>query len=562
MKTKRTRVRKHSATSIGIVLTLGTAGMFFSSTASAETATSSKLSAIEALASPPEPDSGLEQVTSVSQLTDVRPTDWAFQALQSLVERYGCIAGYPDKTFRGNRALTRYEFAAGLNACLASFAARSVRVNQLIAASTADLVKKEDLATLQKLREQFALELATIRGRVDALEARTATLEKQQFSTTTKLGVELVSYLADAFGQNASAVNNVNLGYRLRLDFDTSFSGSDRLRVRLQSTNLRRLNTATAFPTGLAGQTDESRFLATSVSQNGEITLNRLQYRFPVGDRLTVYLDANTIDPTIVTDPITPFNDQVLGSPSNFAQINPIFFPVGNRAGIAANFKVSPAISFDFGYYGEDSTVGGPNFPDSKSGIFNGGHSAWGQLVYGSGALKFGLMYINTYSVVNGVDTLAGSNAAKVIGAGPVQGNSYGFQFDYRISPRFEIGGWVGYTAARTLGNGTKGDATVLNYAVNLAFPDLGKRGNLGGIVFGMQPKLTGTSNDALAQAIGLPAGQRSDRDTGYHIEAFYRHQITDNLSVTPGVIWLTAPNHDARNPDVVIGVIRTTFVF
>jgi hypothetical protein len=39
------------------------------------------------------------QVTSVSQLSDVQPTDWAFQALQSLVERYGCIAGYPDGTF-------------------------------------------------------------------------------------------------------------------------------------------------------------------------------------------------------------------------------------------------------------------------------------------------------------------------------------------------------------------------------------------------------------------------------------------------------------------------------
>ncbi|HEY9909821.1 MAG TPA: S-layer homology domain-containing protein, partial [Thermosynechococcaceae cyanobacterium] len=42
---------------------------------------------------------GMEQVTSISQLTDVKPTDWAFQALQPLVERYGCLAGYPDKTF-------------------------------------------------------------------------------------------------------------------------------------------------------------------------------------------------------------------------------------------------------------------------------------------------------------------------------------------------------------------------------------------------------------------------------------------------------------------------------
>ncbi|MFO0051232.1 MAG: iron uptake porin, partial [Pseudanabaena sp.] len=59
--------------------------------------------------------SDLAQVTSVSQLTDVRPNDWAFTALQSLVERYGVIAGYPDSTYRGKQALTRYEFAAGLN---------------------------------------------------------------------------------------------------------------------------------------------------------------------------------------------------------------------------------------------------------------------------------------------------------------------------------------------------------------------------------------------------------------------------------------------------------------
>jgi uncharacterized protein with NRDE domain len=57
-----------------------------------------------------------QNVTSVSQLSDVKPTDWAFTALQSLVERYGCIAGYPDSTFRGRQATSRYEFAAGLNA--------------------------------------------------------------------------------------------------------------------------------------------------------------------------------------------------------------------------------------------------------------------------------------------------------------------------------------------------------------------------------------------------------------------------------------------------------------
>ena len=121
----------------------------------------------------------LAQVTNVSELSDVQPGEWAFTALQRLVEEYGCLEGYPDRSYRGNRALTRYEFAAGLNACLE-------RVNELITEAATD-IKKEDLEILQKLQEQFATELTTLRSRVDSVEDRTATLEKQQISTNTKL---------------------------------------------------------------------------------------------------------------------------------------------------------------------------------------------------------------------------------------------------------------------------------------------------------------------------------------------------------------------------------------
>ena len=62
--------------------------------------------------------SSQEQVTSVTQLSDVKPGDWAYQALSSLVEKYGCVAGYANGTFGGGKAMTRYEAAALLNACL------------------------------------------------------------------------------------------------------------------------------------------------------------------------------------------------------------------------------------------------------------------------------------------------------------------------------------------------------------------------------------------------------------------------------------------------------------
>ncbi len=146
-------------------------------------------------------------VSSVSQLSDVRPTDWAFTALQSLVERYGCIAGYPDRTFRGKQATSRYEFAAGLNACLD-------KINEIISAGLADKVSKEDLATLQKLQEEFAAELVTLRGRVDALDAKTAKLEAQQFSTTTKL------YGQAIFGLQGRLNNTSNSPYADRKSRD------------------------------------------------------------------------------------------------------------------------------------------------------------------------------------------------------------------------------------------------------------------------------------------------------------------------------------------------------
>ena len=124
------------------------------------------------------------------------------------------------------------------------------------------------------------------------------------------------------------------------------------------------------------------------------------------------------------------------------------------------------------------------------------------------------------------------------------------------------FGGSIGHIAARTLGNGTKGDASLWDYRFNLVFFDVGKKGNLAGLIFGMEPRLTGTSNAALAQAIGLPPGQRSDRNVGFHIEALYTYVLGDNITITPAIVWLTAPNHDERNPDAVLGIIRTSFSF
>ena len=57
-----------------------------------------------------------------------------------------CLSGYPDETFQGDRPLTRYEFAAGLNACLEQID-RQIRARNSIAT-------QEDFeTTLQRQRE-------------------------------------------------------------------------------------------------------------------------------------------------------------------------------------------------------------------------------------------------------------------------------------------------------------------------------------------------------------------------------------------------------------------------
>ncbi len=130
-----------------------------------------------------------DQVTSIGQFSDLRPEDWAYQALQKLVEQYGCVAGYPDGTFRGTRAISRYEAAALLNACL-------------------DRIT-ETTDQLKKLLLEFEKELAVLRGRVDGLEAKVGELEAMQFSTTTRLMGVTAMYLNTASGPNKAVSSAV-----------------------------------------------------------------------------------------------------------------------------------------------------------------------------------------------------------------------------------------------------------------------------------------------------------------------------------------------------------------
>ncbi len=496
--------------------------------------------------------SSMGQVTSITQLSDVQPTDWAYQALQSLVERYGCIAGYPDGTYKGQRALTRFEFAAGMNACLD-------RISELIAASTADLATKEDLATLQRLQEEFAAELAALRGRVDVLDTRVSELEANQFSTTTKLSGETIFGVAGAFGgglsddDNSSLQENNNIlaSGRVRLLFDTSFSGNDLLRARLSAGNFSRFNT-----TDLQGNTvlgSDGR-LGFDTDTDNNLVVDILTYQFKVGPFVAIAAaQAPDFYDLGFFDVVSPFASAGRGAISRFGRFNSIYRTAsGTGAGLG--------LDFDFASVKVAYLAGEAGNPSPGQGLFNGDYGALAQVtIKPLSALTVAFTYVNSYAggdgngAAVGLNTGTGSSRSRVrVGDRPVVANSYGAEANFRIAKFLQIGGWFTYSAVRVIDTG---DAQVWTYAGTIGIPDLGSKGSLLGFVVGVEPYLGGTSGFAVSD-------RRQDNTNGLHVEGFYRFQLNDNISITPGVIWLTAPNHDQDLDDAVIGAIRTTFTF
>jgi hypothetical protein len=463
------------------------------------------------------------------------------------------------------------------------------KISELIR-GTGNFATKEDLAALQRLQEEFAAELATLRGRVDALEARTSELEANQFSTTTKLTGEAIFALSDDFSGDTrlfdndhrrigSNQNEAVFQHRVRLNLNTSFTGRDLLLTRLQVGNGRNFN---------FGATSEGTQTWNVVGRTDNVfALDTLLYKFPLSDRTNVTIAANAVVWDDIMPTVNPYFEDFdggNGSLSAFGQRNPIY-RLGGGAGIGFDYAfggrgllggVFGPTSLSFGYLASNAAN-----PSKGAGLFNGDYAAMGQLTFTPGRnLQIAFNYNHGYfsrgnfgfdnGLGNGPDSLGGFTGTGVANsinglsegftfsdgvtrfrARKVVSNSYGAQASFRLSPRFIIGGWAGLTNARVIGIG---DARIWNYAATLAFPDLGKEGNLLGFVVGREPYL-----DKLEAASNL----RSFRnDQSWHIEGFYKYQLTDNISLTPGVIWITNPNQNDDNDDIIIGTLRTTFTF
>ena len=101
---------------------------------------------------------------SGSELSDATaPTQENRNEVPSPTGGYGCIIGDRSGNYQGNRPLSRYEFAAGINAC-------NNQINRLFNTTTSNFATKQDLDVIKRQLERDKLELENLRNRVDRLD--------------------------------------------------------------------------------------------------------------------------------------------------------------------------------------------------------------------------------------------------------------------------------------------------------------------------------------------------------------------------------------------------------
>ncbi|MGL4618792.1 iron uptake porin [Chroococcidiopsis sp.] len=526
----------------------------------------------------------MAQVTSVSQLSDIQPTDWAFQALQSLVERYGCIAGYPDGTYRGNRALTRYEFAAGLNACLD-------RVNELIATASAD-VDKQDLDTLQALQADFAAEIATMRRRVDALETQTAELEANQFSTTTKLTANIFLNVTGAFadgditaegtsvfvparGADGRPVRrtmtddpNVTFSDYLFLNFNTSFTGKDSLVTQLVAGNgnspANTFASAGLFNTFGVPYTDQKG--VTGADNN--VVVRELFYSFPVGESLQF-----TVGPRV--NWFRHFDNNrftfYLNGASSYNSIgSTLLNSVDRGSGAVVAWEINNQFKLTAGYLGENTEfLSGSAFNTSSNpsqGLFKPTNTITAELAFAP-SKNLNLRFLYNRSNIQAVNGRVGGAIGEPIygfvddGFGgsieDATADTLNFNFDWLVTQGIGLFGRYTYASTDikpTTAGRPDGEVDVQAIQAGLAFPDLGKEGAL--LTFSyLRPFAVLDGRNFLVSGGG-------DGGVQYEFEATYYYPITDNIALVPAFYLIANPNNFSDNPNIYVGNLRAQFKF
>ncbi|MEM8615136.1 MAG: iron uptake porin [Cyanobacteria bacterium P01_H01_bin.105] len=488
----------------------------------------------------------IAQVTSVDELSDVSPTDWAYTALERLINDYACLEGTPNTQFRGNQALSRYEFAAAVQSCLDGLVARIDPASP-------------DWTVIERLEQEFKAEIATFTARVDALETKTNALESNQFSDTTRLFGQAI------FGLQTRSENTADF-FPVDGMEDTDDPGTEiNFISNLQLSLLTELNQDTFLLMGLqAGDGSSTPRLNNDVrlSYEGDtdfdVSISDLTLRHLVSDNLALIAGAKGVNAVNTFRGTNRVESAGFGPLSALAQRNPIISIGGGSAGLGLDWQMTNRTSLQAVYSSSDAA-------DASSGLFGNDSDKALALQLSStpvDTLDLALNYIYSYSSSGNLRT--GIGDSQLTAGDSLDTHAFGATAAWDISSDITLGGWGGFTTSSTPGESGRVETT--NWMVFLNFPDLFKPGNMGGLYVGQPPKITKSTlrqsqniPDILAGGVGDPGDQPS---TTTHIELFYRHRVNDSFTITPGFFYIINPAHTNDSENIFVGAIRGTFTF
>ncbi len=403
-------------------------------------------------------------------------------------------------------------------------------------------VTREEVEALRKSNQELREQINKIDGRATETDKKIEQIDKQQFSTTTKLQGSII--FGATGGISGDYSNNVAFGQRTRLELLSDIGGGT-LTARLQAVGMGLVNQNPKSSTTAA--TPEGGLSWTDGTTNSTVNIDALKYQFPLSSQTQVTVIANAGAADDFTDTINPYfdGDGNSGAISAFANRPSIYYTI-QGAGVGLRHKLNDSMEVSLGYLARQ-----PNSPGLGLGLFNGGYGALAQVAFKTGEnSKLALTYTKSYNS----DFGTGSTNANPLAFGGTNSTSdnFGVQGSFQLSPQFALGGWAGYTQNQAAG----GDRQIWNWAITAAAPDLGGKGNLAGFLVGQEPRVTSSGIDPLTGV------NTTDTKAGLHIEGFYQFKVSDSISITPGIIYLTAPNQDVNSTGAVIGALRTTFTF
>ncbi|WP_320675038.1 iron uptake porin [Prochlorococcus sp. MIT 1341] len=513
-----------------------------------------------------------EQVTSVSQFSDVYPTDWAYQALSSLTERYGCVAGYPGGTFGGNRSITRYEAAALLNACLD-------RVTEV-----SDDVKR--------LLSEFGPELAVLKGRVDGIEARVGDMAAGQFSTTTKLkGKAIMSLGSTAYqidgqkGDLASRDDGTSFNYIFQMDLNTSFTGEDLLYTRLKTGNY----STSAFGGKTTAYVPQA-YLEWANSNEDTLKVDKIWYQFPYAEQFTFYVGPK-IENYYMLDSAPSVYKPILKAFKLGGNYGTYGASTGAGFGVSWNQQVDDPMQARFSASTGYTAESGKGSDPSSGGMFTKeSDSIWlSKVSYGNPQWQVSVAYaLKGQEATTGFGTHDGDAGVydcdqSAAGASNCEStaDSYAFRAFWQPSesgliPSFSVGYDITkYNLPSSAAAGTREESQ--GWFVGMNWKDAFVDGNKLGFAFGALNHITeykGTLTDDGGNTY------RSDDDSNLAMELYYDIKVSDNITVTPAVFYLDNPfggatgkntygtrgdvvgGDDTDNFDLVGAIVKTQFKF